>query len=695
MQPLPPDYFERVYAGVLGKIIGVYMGRPVENWRHEDILANYGEVRSYLTLAQGWRTVVTDDDIAGTFTFLRALEDYGYDPGLTSAQIGQTWLNYIIENRSILWWGGLYHSTEHTAFLNLKRGNPAPRSGSIEMNGAVIANQIGAQIYIDGWAMVSPGDPQRAADLAERAARVSHDDEAVNAARLIAAMELLAFVEADIQRLLDDGLRLVAPDSLICRLAQDVREWHARDGDYLKTFARISDEYGYKKYVGGCHVIPNHALILLGLLYGQGNFDELLAVTASCGWDVDCNAGNLGCLLGIRGGLAAFEGGYDWRGPLADRLFISSADGGRAISDALSEALEVANGGRALAGMPPLAPKDGARFHFSLPGSMQGFQAEGARLSNPRGEGLEIILNPTNEAAPARAATATFILPGDLGDMGGYPLLASPTLYPGQAVSARLKADPANPTALQAGLFLRYYSAVDQPETLCGPQVRLAPGEEAHLTWTIPDPGGGPIFEIGIQAAPIDRAAAPSRLTLDRLGWSGSPNVEFRRPQRPDGGYPELWRRAWVNAVDHWENRFNHAFRIIQDRGRGMLMTGARDWKDYRVSAQITSALFASGGIAARVQGLERFYALELVRGGGVRLLKALDGERILGEAEFDWRIWQPYTLALEVTGAHLRGWVDGTLVFDLVDDQRPLLGGGIALTVYEGHLASHNIRVD
>ncbi len=25
-----PDYAERVYAGVLGKIIGVYLGRPLE-----------------------------------------------------------------------------------------------------------------------------------------------------------------------------------------------------------------------------------------------------------------------------------------------------------------------------------------------------------------------------------------------------------------------------------------------------------------------------------------------------------------------------------------------------------------------------------------------------------------------------------------------------------------------------------------
>src|SRR4051812_47147592 len=112
------DYLERVYAGVLGKIVGVYLGRPIEGWRYEDIVRKHGEVSGYLNDAP----VVTDDDISGTFTFLRALEDHGYDPDLTPAQIGQTWLDYIVEGKTILWWGGMGMSTEHTAFLRLKHG---------------------------------------------------------------------------------------------------------------------------------------------------------------------------------------------------------------------------------------------------------------------------------------------------------------------------------------------------------------------------------------------------------------------------------------------------------------------------------------------------------------------------------------------------------------------------------------------
>jgi len=179
---LPFNYVEKVYAGVLGKIVGVYLGRPFEGWTYEKIIQELGEIRFYIHDRLNKPLVVTDDDISGTFTFLRALPDHGNSMDLTAEQIGKTWLNYLIERKTILWWGGLGNSTEHTAYLRLKHGIPAPRSGSIEVNGPIVAQQIGAQIFIDGWAMVAPGDPELAARLASKAASVSHDGEAVYAA---------------------------------------------------------------------------------------------------------------------------------------------------------------------------------------------------------------------------------------------------------------------------------------------------------------------------------------------------------------------------------------------------------------------------------------------------------------------------------------------------------------------------------
>src|SRR5438045_8639512 len=178
-------------------------------------MAELGEITYYVHERLGVPLIVTDDDISGTFTFLRALPDHGNSRELTAQQIGQTWLNYIIENRTILWWGGLGNSTEHTAYLRLKSGVPAPRSGSVALNSRWVAEQIGAQIFIDGWGMVSPGDPERAADLARRAASVSHDGEAIYGAQVIAAMEALAFVEPSLDQLLDTATGLIPRDSLI------------------------------------------------------------------------------------------------------------------------------------------------------------------------------------------------------------------------------------------------------------------------------------------------------------------------------------------------------------------------------------------------------------------------------------------------------------------------------------------------
>ncbi len=38
------DYTERVYAGVLGKLIGVHLGRPFEGWSYDMIMQHLGEI---------------------------------------------------------------------------------------------------------------------------------------------------------------------------------------------------------------------------------------------------------------------------------------------------------------------------------------------------------------------------------------------------------------------------------------------------------------------------------------------------------------------------------------------------------------------------------------------------------------------------------------------------------------------------
>ena len=700
MPIIPRDYAERVYAGVLGKIIGVYLGRPFEGWTYDRIMAELGEINYYVHERLGKPLIVTDDDISGTFTFLRALPDYGNRRDLTPAQIGQTWLNYLIEERTVLWWGGLGNSTEHTAYLRLKSGVPAPESGSIRMNGKTVAEQIGAQIFIDGWAMVAPGDPALAADLARRAASVSHDGEAIYGAQVVAAIEAQAFVESDINRLLDTAVTFIPRDSVIYRMIHDIRDWHAEEKDWRKAREWIAAHYGYDKYSGNCHMVPNHALIILALLYGEDDFQKSLMIANTAGWDTDCNSGNVGCIMGIKNGLAGIDAGPDWRGPVQDRLFISTADGGRCITNALTEAYHIINIGRALAGLEPVNPKGGARFHFELPGAVQGFGAEESvecrgtvTVENVAGHSrkgersLALHYKHLSPGRAARVATATFI-PPDAINMPGYGLMASPSLYPGQIVQAGLSADERNVSTVSCNLYIRHYGEGDQLVIQRGPLAVLRPGDYHEFAWQVGDLGGQPIAEVGVELT--GQGGAYGTAYLDYLTWHGAPDVVLCKPAT--GG--NMWRRAWVDGVDMLGGARDTAYRIRQNYGLGLAIQGCREWADYRVSAAIRPDMVKATGLAARVQGMRRYYAFLLADRAKARLVKCLDGNTVLAEKEFPWEFDNTYEMSLKVVGNTLEASINGQVLLRMEDADRPLTGGGVAFVCEEGCISADALTV-
>lgn len=700
---LPLDYFERVYAGVLGKVIGVYLGRPFEGWSYDRIMERLGEIDYYVHDRLGVPLIVTDDDISGTFTFIRALPDHGNSKAITPAQIGQTWLNYIIREKSILWWGGMGNSTEHTAFLRLEEGIEAPRSGSRALNGKVVSEQIGAQIFIDGWAMVSPGDPDQAADLARRAASVSHDGEAIYGAQVIAAMQAMAFVQSDIDSIIDTAIRFIPRDSIIFRLIADVREWHAGEKDWRKSRVLIEEKYGYQKYGGNCHMVPNHGLIIHALLYGGDDFREALKIVNTCGWDTDCNSGNVGCLMGIKNGLPGIDAdvdkGADWRGPVADRIYMPTADGGRAVTDCVTEAVEITNIGRALAGEEPLVPKDGAKYHFEMPGSVQGFVFEqsegldhGIRLSNVAGHSRrgERSLKVEFQAGLSRISTATFIPSKETAkyfETRGYALMASPRLHPGQTVRSGVCAEKPLAAGLKLCLFVSVYGEKDQLEVIRGPQFDLSADDHAETEWLIEEQGGRPIAAVGIEISGTGHASC---FYLDYLSWDGEPELTLTRPELSG----TMWRRAWVQGVDQFGAVYAEPYRLIQNRGTGLLMQGTRDWKDYRISADITPHMVKSSGIAVRVQGMRRYYALLLVHDGKLQLVKECNGRRLLGEIDYSWKPGGTYEMALEVKDNHLKGFINGELMIAADDVDEVFLGGAIALVCEEGRTATQVVTI-
>lgn len=680
---LPNDYEERVYSGVLGKIIGVYLGRPFEGWPNARIEKELGDINYYVNEKIGVPLIVTDDDISGTFTFIRALEDYQYDRDISSKQIGQTWLNYLIDGRTVLWWGGLGNSTEHTAYIRLTNGVEAPESGSISRNGQVVAEQIGAQIFIDGWALVAPGDPALAADFAKRAGSVSHDGEAVFGAQVLAAMESQAFVESDIDTLIDVGVSQIPGDSVIARMISDIRQWHSENPtDWRATFKQIQANYGYDKYGGNCHIVPNHGLIIMALLHGDGDFQKSLMIVNTAGWDTDCNSGNLGCLMGIRNGLEGIDTGPDWRGPFRDTCYIPTADTGGGVTDAVSVAKRIAATGQRLAGLDKVEPN--RKFDFRYPGSLQGFKSENCSISNelsPSGQRCLRLSVSTSEDAAA-ATTNTFVDSLDTArffERRGYGLMTSPMLYSGQALSVNLSVDAV--TTVQ--LCVDVYDEEDQLQRIFGPSSELNANGTHALEWKLPSTNGFPIGAVGISVS----AAEGTSVFLESLDWQGTPSIEMGRRKG------SMWSRAWINGVDTYHPFYPESFRLIQNSGTGLLLTGSRDWIDYRVSADIRPHLVEKVGIAARAQGMRRYYGLLMTNRNTVQLVRELDGTTVIAESEYTLEFGHVYRLELTVNGNSIRGSIDDQILVEASDDS--LMNGGIALLIEGGRTSTQSVAVE
>ncbi|KAI1319740.1 ADP-ribosylation/Crystallin J1 [Xylariaceae sp. FL0255] len=692
-----------MYAGVLGKLIGVYLGRPFEGWTHQRIIQELGHIHYYVNEKLDVPVVVTDDDISGTFTFIRALEEHGLKHGRLPQAIGKTWLNNVIYDQTVFFWGGRGIMTEHTAYVNLKNGIDAPLSGAIQINGRTLAEQVGAQIYIDAWAMMAPGAPELAADLAEASASVSHDGEAVNAGRVWASMESAAFTSSDVGYLLDVGLRAIPSQSLIATVIKDVQKWCAEDGDWLVTRQRIENVYGYDKFLGICHVVPNHAIMIMALIYGGHSFDEAMHIICTSGWDTDSNAGNVGCLVAIMHGLDAFESDTDWRWAVADRALISSADGGYSINNATRLAYDIFNMGNRLRGEETIvAPKAGAQFHFSLPGGVQGFQASKLKSSDSvcvtveqgsdhtGATGLAIVIIFGKLTSPIEVTTP-ISFPKEAQSMPLYDLAASPLLYPGQTVKAKLRVSPLDSIEVEVRIMIRVFSFDDQLEKLLSHSIRLAPGGEGAIEWTIPsDLGGRPIESIGLSLSYARQYLFNDTIIwLESLGWSGCPRLTLKE----DGSEGDLYyyKKAFVKSADSF--RIFQKYWVAHDQGEGMVTYGTKEWANYKVMFEgLTVNMGSPAGVAFRIRGLNRYYALVFTDGGLLQLVKAHDEQRIvLAGATFDWHVDELYTVVIEADGRTLRGGVNG---ITLSADESDYATGGVGMVVTNGSLYVRSIKI-
>jgi hypothetical protein len=242
-------------------------------------------------------------------------------------------------------------------------------------------------------------------------------------------------------------------------------------------------------------------------------------------------------------------------------------------------------------------------------------------------------------------------------------------------------------------LYASVYDELDQLTPIFGERQQLQPGREAVLTWRIPDTDGYPIFEIGLELETVGPLGVDGALYVDYLTWSGAPET---RLCRPDDNLSTMWKHAWVNGASQFQTRWE-GMRVTNGQGTGFVSQGSREWRDYRVRSEITPLLARRWGLAARLQGRERYYALmfDEADGGRVTLIKRDREETVLASDRLFWELDRPYALELRLHNVEIQAFIDGRQAFSVRDDDKlPLLGGAVGLVVDTGSISTQAVHI-
>lgn len=664
---IPTHYLDKVYAGFLGMNVGIRLGAPVEPtlWTYDRIHKTYGDITDYV---KPFKTFAADDDANGPYYFLRAMYDDAKDRDLTPNDVARAWLNYAREGVGMFWWGGYGVSTEHTVYINLKKGIPAPQCGSIAQNGQIVAEQIGGQIFIDTWGLITPCNPKKAADLGETAARVSHDGEGVLGARFFCAAISKAFETNVIEDIIAAGLAEIPSDSTYASVARAVLDFHKQHPeDFRACREMLEQEWGYDKYTGVCHIIPNAGVCVLAMIYGQGDFNRTVEIATMCGWDTDCNAGNVGTVLGVACGVEGIADHY--RKPINDSIVMSGISGYLNILDIPTYAKELAILGYRLA-KEPCPPellysyKEGEiYFDFELPGSTHNM-----RLSEPffcqmkhstemasQGTGsLEIVFDRMVRGDKSKVFYKPFYTRDEFNDERYSPTFA-PKAYSGQKVSMNIYLDQWNGNETMG--IAPYIRLAKSKRELVQGYIKLVDKQWLQVEFEIPDSEGELIDEVGIVLESYTPAKFKSlgRIFIDEFRITGKANytIDFNKQQVNFG---------CVTPFAH-----NHGAWSIADGGMYLMTadaceayTGNYYAQDYTVSIDINPQYGLSHLVAVRAQGAMRGYHVGFDGENEVSLYINDYGYKKLASAMFDWKLDHDYRFEVTTKGDSLLFSIDG-----------------------------------
>ncbi|RIX51229.1 ADP-ribosylglycohydrolase family protein [Paenibacillus nanensis] len=674
---IPKHYVETVYAGFLGMNVGIRLGAPIEPvvWTHDRIRDVYGDIRSYV---KEYKTFSADDDANGPVFFIRALYDDAVDRELTPDDVGKAWLNYAREGIGMFWWGGENVSTEHTAYLNLRRGIPAPRSGSIEVNGLELAEQIGGQIFIDSWGLLFPGQVEKAAEYAEKAASVSHDGNGLYGARFMAACIAKAFEAASIDEVIAAGLSVIPEDSTYARVVHAVMAFHkSNPSDFRACWNYLDENWGYDKYTGVCHIIPNAGVCVLALLYGAGDFARTVEYASMCGWDTDCNAGNVGTILGVMGGLAGIPEHY--RKPINDFIVASSVSGYLNLVDFPTFAKELALLGYRVNGEE--APEELKRrvkpgelfFDFDLPGSTHGFRTSnsfktpvvrhsGAVHTDDSRGSLEVVFDRLVEGDSSKLYFKPFYRREEFNDEKYKPVFA-PLACAGQTVKASFYLDQWEGRPLTLTSYVRN---THTKEDVRLDTVTPASGRWTEIEFVIPDTDGAVIDEIGWileSASPLtDRAIGSLYLGCFHVSGAADYTIDFAKQYKEFGSVT-----PFAQHRGKWELQ-GGALHCVTD-GDCSTYSGNYYAKKTVVEATIKPIAGDSHCMIARAQGIMRHYLAGFDGAGTVSLIRQNFGQERLASAAFDWKHGEEYRFKLTADGDMMTLMINGANVLECKDD--------------------------
>jgi len=288
----------KIKGGWAGQVIGCTYGGPTE-FRYQGMMIsdtipivwNSTRMKWYYDNAPGLY-----DDIYMDLTFVDVFEKKGLDA--TAQDHGDAFANA----EYMLW-----HANQ-AARYNILNGINPPESGYWENNPH--SDDIDFQIEADFAGLMAPGMPNASNEICDVVGHIMNYGDGYYGGVYVAAMYSLAFVSDDVEYVVNEALKTIPEKSTFHQCMTDVISWHKLYPDnWRTTWQEVEDKWsadiGCPDGVFTSFDIDakiNAAYILIGLLYGEGDYGKTIEVSTRCGQDSDCNpasaAGILGTMIG-------------------------------------------------------------------------------------------------------------------------------------------------------------------------------------------------------------------------------------------------------------------------------------------------------------------------------------------------------------------------------------------------------------